>query len=102
MERTYNLSGVAQVEVHEQVYSWVVRGEKESGFASMLADFSKNAEGEAAARALAVQWCNELSLTSYVVQTFADRENRPYWFHLADIDIASGAVIEERDVYYGS
>ena len=57
-ENKYNLTGVHHVAMDEVVGGWHVRGEKEGGWASVIVDFRKDQEEQA--RALAVEWCNQL------------------------------------------
>lgn len=99
MDRFYNLRGVEQVHVEENVDAWIVRGEASDGFAREIVDFYKSRYEHPLdeAKEMAVEWCWKQCYATYKVSTFTPT---PYVFHIATIDVVSGKVIEEHDEDY--
>ena|SRR5436309_719926 len=93
--KTYNLRNVHQVTICEIVGRWDVRGEDKGGYANVTVDFPDNQEEQA--RALAVEWCKQLSLETYTLQLFT---KKPYYFPLKTINAKTGVVLSEHIELY--
>ncbi len=95
----YDLRGVQQVRIEEEVDTWVVRGESEGGRAVSRAREEYFKDQEAQARAHAAQWCRDLGFATYVMDCFT---GEPGVHLLMTIDAETGRVIEEHTEDYRS